>query len=152
MSDRCTGQCCEEFALMMGTSAEEIDFKLRTFVHFDGEFIADMLIPLRPLIAGAKMPNGEIVTIEQAPDGPKGWVFTCKHFDRFSRSCAVYNNRPLMCRDFPYGKPCEHGSRCEWDKGRAGKHPPRFVLYEDGHDDNGKTTRRVHLAVIGGPS
>lgn len=147
MSDRCTGRCCESFSLTCGTTLDEIDLFLRTMAQ-DGHFIADMIIPIRELVAGARFPNGEIVTHQRAPHGPIGWVFTCKHFDREKRVCTVYSERPLMCRDYPYGSPCEH-SDCTWDKGRAGKHPPRFVQYEDKKlDETGRMHRRVHLKVL----
>jgi Fe-S-cluster containining protein len=147
MGAQCTGECCEVFVLTMERTLEKIETRLR-YTCEDGNFIADMLIPLYPLIAGAKLPDGEVITEERAKDGALGWAFTCKHFDREKRLCGVYNERPLMCRDFPYGKPCEHGAKCGWDKGRAGQHPPRIVKYEDTQLESGRTARRVHLAIV----
>ncbi len=147
MGAQCTGECCEAFAITCGKTLDAIDFYLRSVAE-DGAFIADMLIPLYALVAGTTMPSGELVTPEHAKGGAIGWVFTCKHFDREQRLCSVYADRPLMCRDFPYGKPCEHHERCGWDKGRAGKHPLRVVKYEDTRLDSGRMHRRVHLAMI----
>lgn len=36
-------------------------------------------------------------------------LFNCKNFDTTTRLCTIYETRPRMCRDFPYGKPCDRG-------------------------------------------
>lgn len=136
MSDRCSGNCCREFTLLCGKTPEEIDTFLRTKA-WDGVQIADMVIPLRPLVAGTVLPNGDTV-----PEGfiGSGWIFTCKHFDPATNNCGIYETRPRMCRSFPYGSRCEHGDRCTWDAGRAGHWPPRFHRWDSGE-------KRTHLNV-----
>lgn len=127
MGDRCTGNCCESFVINhIGDTPEKIDAYLRTRA-VDGVQIADMLVPIRKVEPGAVMPDGSLA--EHEPQGG-GWVFTCKHFDTGVRNCGIYATRPAMCRDFPYGKPCEHGDRCGWDRGRNGKHPPKPAHYK----------------------
>lgn len=34
--------------------------------------------------------------------------YTCKHFDKKTASCTIYENRPLMCRRFPNGDACPY--------------------------------------------
>lgn len=35
-------------------------------------------------------------------------IYTCKHFDMTTRNCTNYENRPTMCRDYPYDRKCDH--------------------------------------------
>lgn len=46
--------------------------------------------------------------------------YTCRFFD--GRNCGAYENRPSMCRDYPYGNKREHGEKCAWDAAREGRH------------------------------
>lgn len=50
-------------------------------------------------------------------------VWTCSNFD--GQNCTAYEARPSMCRDYPYGRPCEHAD-CTWDDGRV----PKLVARE----------------------
>jgi Fe-S-cluster containining protein len=145
MGDRCTGQCCESFVLTgIGATLEAIDVFLRTKA-LDGAQIADMLIPLRRIVAGTELPDGSIASAE--PMGG-GWVFTCAHFDPATHNCGIYEARPWMCRDFPYGKPCIHPT-CAWDRGREGRHPPPPVHYEQFRMvGDGGVASRIHLRVL----
>jgi Fe-S-cluster containining protein len=52
--------------------------------------------------------------IEGEPDPDRDY-FACRHWDEETRLCGNYENRPEMCRAFPYGKPCEHGCDCDCD-------------------------------------
>lgn len=147
-ADRCTGNCCNEFVMTIGDSVEAIRTRLLTNVY-DGHFIADMLIPIRPLVAGSKLPNGDVLKAEDVGTRCIGWVFTCKHFDREKRACTVYESRPNMCREYPYGKPCEHGDQCSWSQGRAGLYPPahwKIKCASDGGSTRAKQT--IHLRVL----
>ncbi len=141
MSDRCTGACCTRFAFTgKGTTPEEIVGFIRENGR-DGAQIADMILPLYPLIPGAEYPTGNVV-LEKPVGG--GWVFTCKHFNLETRDCGIYESRPEMCREYPYRSPCEHGERCTWSLGRAGKWPPPKVHYQQMH----QLQWRTHLRVV----
>ncbi len=39
--------------------------------------------------------------------------FTCTNLKE-NGDCAIYDNRPTMCSDYPYGDKCEQ-SECTWD-------------------------------------
>lgn len=139
--DRCTGACCERFPMVgIGHTVEEIRQRLQRDDVIDGKFIADMIVPIEPIVAGTQVRGG---VADEEPSGG-GWFFTCRHFDAKERQCSAYRSRPAMCRDYPYGQPCEHGENCTWDLGRAGLWPSRDVHYEYGDDGR----RRVHLSQV----
>lgn len=152
MGDRCTGNCCEEFTISLGPTVEVILDRLRNENRIDGAYIADMLVPLRALTVGArKVSSVDLVTeedVRDAPGGCWGWAFTCRHFDTTNRVCTAYEDRPQMCRDFPYGKKCPYGDSCEWDKGRDIGYPPKWYKrsYPTPIDGvRGKPTLHLHV-------
>lgn len=91
---RCTGHCCRRFNLP--APLDEIVRRRNPDVcppgekHIeDGDKLAEMLIPLDD-------------------QGPVNYWFTCKHHDPVSGDCTNYENRPRMCREYPYGRDCEY--------------------------------------------
>ncbi len=67
MGDRCSGQCCEEFTITgCGHTPEEIRTFLREKAH-EGVQVADMIVPLRAIVAGTIAPNGTVFA--DAPPG-----------------------------------------------------------------------------------
>ena len=36
----------------------------------------------------------------------KSHHYTCKHYDKKTTLCTIYEHRPLMCRRYPNGEPC----------------------------------------------
>ena len=32
--------------------------------------------------------------------------WTCSNHDRATGNCAIYDTRPRMCKEYPYGRPC----------------------------------------------
>ncbi len=46
------------------------------------------------------------------------YVYSCGHFDRDDEGlgvCTVYDERPAMCSEFPYGKPIHAFTECAWN-------------------------------------
>lgn len=91
---RCTGHCCRVIHVGVGASRREIEEIAIREGSREAWFIVDML---RPLVG----------------DDPKGtgrWFteadrrYTCRHFDGVN--CTAYEERPDMCRNYPYGRPC----------------------------------------------
>lgn len=133
MGDRCSGNCCREFSLPF-TPAELAAKAFWAFALGEGPLgdpitylhgielskIAQLAVFVRMCKPGDPNPAGSPNTT-----GANHPVYTCRHFD--GANCTVYNERPNMCRDYPYGQPCEHSS-CSWDKGRAGLHPEPVEL------------------------
>ena len=103
----CTGTCCAAFHL-----THELD-EVRRGRAADGKRvppdearkIADMLIPLGP--DEVREATGDD---ERADEDIDDRWFTCRHWDRETRLCTIYPDRPQMCRDYGTEKvPCSHG-------------------------------------------
>ena len=113
----CDGSCCAVF--YFPSSPDEIRQKLDAGINYndgDGEYLADMLIPLTLEEAQERAEKFGIRPPSYETHGRLGWnentpLYTCKHWDEETRLCSAYEDRPKMCRDFPYGQICEH---CNW--------------------------------------
>jgi len=90
MADRCMGHCCEDFILMY--SPEELHTKMTG--HKDDDFIARMVL------YKGRYGDG------RHPSSGLAYHYTCRYFDKTTRNCTVYDQRPAMCRDYPYNRPC----------------------------------------------
>lgn len=86
----CTGNCCENFPLPL--SKEMLKRRAQESKNANGSLlemrmIADMVIPIQK---------------EAFYHGDKRYFwFTCKHFDKQTRKCTIYEKRPVMCRTYP---------------------------------------------------
>lgn len=95
MGDRCTGRCCRGFYL--GSYG---DLQRRAAAgDKEAVFILDMVGPHPPEYRGP---------------------FSCRHVGE-NGDCAVYDQRPRMCRVYPQGEACGFGDECEWDDARKGR-------------------------------
>ena len=96
-SDRtCPGHCCVAFYLAIPHHRiDEAAVRLR-----DGEVIADMVIPLSVAEANERLEH--FGTDREYLPQWEGHVYTCRHFDDRTRLCAIYEERPQMCRDYPH--------------------------------------------------
>jgi len=65
-------------------------------------------------------PNSDIWYGQLTPrwDEASGqWLYACGHFARDADglgACTIYEQRPKMCADFPYGRPQEFYTDCVW--------------------------------------
>jgi Fe-S-cluster containining protein len=101
----CPGKCCAVFWLPWNPTA------LREHVPTleDGAFIADMVIPLGPDEAKARAERfGMSWPALNITDENADQVYTCRHWDETTRLCTVYEQRPRVCRDYPYDLECGH--------------------------------------------
>lgn len=107
----CAGHCCRIFYLPH--TPAELEAKRGDLV--DGETICDMVI-YRGLLT-ADQYEGYCRQHGLAPDKhvlikrTTGNYYTCKCLT-VDGLCSIYETRPHMCRDFPYGHPCQYGD-CE---------------------------------------
>ena len=134
-ADRCTGHCCT--ALTVPFSPEQLraayerwnkgghepirmagiapaDTKLYQDIHL----IAPMLTHLgffKKAPVRQVNPNDDDV-LGKSSDGAH--YYACKHFDRKQKVCTIYEIRPAMCREYPYGKPCNYAG-CTWSSHKA---------------------------------
>lgn len=110
MADRpdsaCPGYCCAAF-YWPRTITEQ---RRRAAETYDGEQIADMLVRLTPKQARERYEkfSGKQSGLHYSWKH-RGHYFTCKNWDEDTRLCKIYEDRPAMCRDFPYGTECPHG-------------------------------------------
>lgn len=105
----CTGKCCSVFNF---PSTPE---QLRERGDAESLFLADMFVPLtveEAVERGARFdvtPPADMSLVEWAENAVS---YTCRHWDEETRLCGVYENRPKMCADYPYGRPCQHDCAC----------------------------------------
>jgi Fe-S-cluster containining protein len=97
----CSGACCAVFPLSLTYDRLRDRWPWIT----DGDFILDMLVPL-DLVAAAER---SIEFDGQLTLTPGREYFTCRHWDPDTRLCTVYDQRPDMCRRYPYRNGCDHG-------------------------------------------
>ena len=104
---KCAGSCCAVFYI--SKTAEEMKADADTIM--DGAYIADMLIPLSGEETRDRVRRFGVGGSESnlAEDEYEGHRFTCRHWDEDTRLCTDYENRPEMCRDYPYHHECRHG-------------------------------------------
>lgn len=105
---KCPGGCCAVFWL-----PREVPEGVA-----DREFILDMRIELTPeqaserwakFVGSAQPVAMKRSATEVTAPGVERPAYTCRHWDEQTRLCTVYDQRPMICRDYPYGQPCSHG-------------------------------------------
>lgn len=101
----CPGSCCAVFWLPRDVPDTVAD----------AAFIRDMRIELTPEQAAERWEKF-IGPLPPKPMNPSVTVnttgratYTCRHWDEETRLCGVYDQRPMLCRDYPYGRGCSHG-------------------------------------------
>src|SRR5690348_13091092 len=98
-SNPCGGKCCECFPFSMRAERlGQLYLEAKTYdlsgddpasKHWrDIITIAEMLIPLH----------------QESDEQP---MYTCRHLDRSTGLCTIYEQRPKMCREYPYEGACE---------------------------------------------
>lgn len=108
---RCTGHCCEKFSLP--NSPSELR---RAFNRREGEGNAywknlQCVVLMVKYLGKLKIdPNGNELQYETH-------YYTCRNFNKETRNCMNYENRPHMCRNYPYGRKCEYkGCTLKYDE------------------------------------
>ncbi len=82
---RCTGHCCDPVRL-----SADVAEKLFLGEHEDPEkWVVQSMLEAEWL----HFPTGRM-------------YFKCIYFDEESRNCTIYEERPRMCRDYPYDDVC----------------------------------------------
>jgi Fe-S-cluster containining protein len=112
----CSGACCAVFEF---TDPSEPRFAGN---GDEAEFLADMLVSLSLVEAAERL--AEIGSLPYWGEEPQhDWdgqslsrtgrrLMTCRHWDRETRLCTVYDQRPSMCREYPY-----YASDCDYECG-----------------------------------
>ena len=92
----CSGRCCEYFT--MGLSPSEIKRRAEKNPNSDFAKYQDMLIPLY---------------YEKNCGSTGSHFYTCKYYNKETRRCTNYANRPNMCSAYPNGMKCGHSKICQ---------------------------------------
>lgn len=118
---RCTGDCCRAFVLSAtyGDALRAYDAWRAGAQSYVGHGGGQRWIPVDiHLLATMIRPLGEFTThpiTGREYDRPTTLYF-CVHLDG-DGDCGIYDRRPEMCRNYPYGRRCEYPD-CAWDYGR----------------------------------
>lgn len=117
----CTGSCCAAFPIKRsgaGRYAELTSPLAWLWVNQDAEDGLDLLAMLVPISYEEACERWDRLTGAEGrrPDEPAEHYFRCVHWDETTRLCTNYENRPGMCRWFPYGRQCEYGCDCDCDR------------------------------------
>jgi Fe-S-cluster containining protein len=107
VTNGCSGVCCSAFRIPR--SLDELRALGENGNEEAGQ-IADMVIPLTPDEARAR--NIEFGGEPNFADEDAGLHYACRNWDEETRLCTIYDERPEMCRAFPYGEPCAFGCSC----------------------------------------
>lgn len=124
---RCTGHCCEAFTLpfppehlreLYIMSRDHLEGRVHLRMNDDLQLHEPRLIEDIHLIYPMVSYLGHIPTPMagvEPPSNPeaRAHYYTCKHFDRVSRNCTIYEIRPGMCRSYPYSSDCNYAA-CTW--------------------------------------
>lgn len=57
-------------------------------------------------------------SLEPWQDDEGNWRYSCPHFSRDGDGlgvCGIYEDRPRVCLEFPYGKPQTFWDECSWN-------------------------------------
>ncbi|MCK9578611.1 YkgJ family cysteine cluster protein [bacterium] len=83
--NKCNGRCCEEFTILT--------------IHYDGIMEGTIQTPdkKRDFIK-------DMIIFKNYSESGNRVILNCKHFDKISRMCLVYNDRPDMCKIFKCDK------------------------------------------------
>lgn len=86
----CGGYCCERFHFRTNDTPEQ----LKEWVSGPGALeankqVVEMVVYL-----------GESTLDADGEEGPSRHWYTCKHFNRETRLCTIYETRPAMCRNY----------------------------------------------------
>jgi Fe-S-cluster containining protein len=128
MKRTCAGHCCDGFRLPYRKHEllRALRFK-RLFDRFgpsekllgwvlDPRKSAGRLFPIRLRVLLEDIEKMALLFYEK-PVGTKDWngntstednpVMSCVRWDRLTRLCTDYENRPQVCRGYPYGDTCK---------------------------------------------
>ena len=107
----CDGRCCAAFPLSWEVAGPD---GIASWYDPDGDplverhFIADMLVPLNLPEAITRWTELELGPIPKWIEHSPQNLYTCRHWDTDTRLCTQYDNRPWLCRAYPYTQDCQH--------------------------------------------
>lgn len=106
--DRCTGHCCRAFTLSYAPD-ELARLAKREGPSGDAFHVYAMALHI------GKFKVNPVSGIEY---GAARDVYACLYYDADAGDCRGYDERPRMCREYPYGDPCREPD-CTWKSAQA---------------------------------
>jgi Fe-S-cluster containining protein len=101
---KCAGLCCELFPIGIMTYAD-LQAAFRAWHANEAEYLDHRGEMDRvPQDIWLIYPMARL----QSTDEAGRQLFTCAHWDRETHLCQIYDDRPVMCRDFPYRGKCKY--------------------------------------------
>lgn len=116
------------------------------FAHSDIHLIAPMVEYL-----GDDAPQPRLINVYRhkgAEKDPKNYRYRCKHFDRKTRNCTIYEIRPWMCRHYPGPIGCRYAA-CTWEERKQEKRPKSDIQKKTLGLDLEKAEARIREATGG---
>jgi Fe-S-cluster containining protein len=86
-----------------------------TEVSFDA-YLCDTLMVVSMLVPLDIFSNVNPITGRQGKH-KRHW-YSCVHYDEDSGDCTNHEDRPQLCRGYPYGRACEE-PECTWEAGAS---------------------------------
>jgi Fe-S-cluster containining protein len=105
----CGGNCCAVFTLSDQAQAKLADPDVPIQ---DERQIRAMIVPLSYVRARLRLWRLGMTRRSPLHRGMRGTLFTCRFWDRKTRRCRIYANRPRMCVKYPYGEACDSSATC----------------------------------------
>lgn len=107
----CLGLCCAAFYLPHTLDTVRAGRDPSNGKHLrEAAQIGAMVVELTPEEARERHERfGGQVAADRFRDEDAGHHFTCRNWDEATRRCRIYDERPAMCADFPYGRACQYG-------------------------------------------
>jgi Fe-S-cluster containining protein len=106
LASGCHGGCCAVFWLPREIPPGALE----------GDVIRDMRIELTPEQVRERWARFIGTDLPYDPEDYVGTdmaQYTCRNWDEDTRLCTIYEQRPIMCRGYPYGQLCSHGCDIE---------------------------------------
>lgn len=99
-SERCTGHCCRRF--YMEFSPQVLKEKYERWIEQGKPAYHDIgkVYPLLTFLGKS------YIGVDGIERQDSGYYYTCKAFD--GNGCTIYDDRPQMCSNYPYGDPCKY--------------------------------------------
>lgn len=140
MGARCTGRCCRDFDLPMSPGAARImalaaekgrgldtPNGYRSPVRMADHYAGGRAYPGACVRLGSRAEAVLIGSMVRfiGRNGRGVHHYACTHLDG-EGNCSIYEQRPEMCRDYPYGETCRF-RECAWDEVAARLAPAATV-------------------------
>jgi Fe-S-cluster containining protein len=107
---RCTGHCCKRFTLPLTPEALQILAEGYKIDPHYGKYPKEEILKVADMVIYLDTSNLDPDGTPH-PDGREAAYYTCKHYDQVSGNCQDYENRPMMCKQYPdYGR----GAACKY--------------------------------------